>query len=378
MRRHRVRVLTVTGAGVAAVAIAGSLAMTASASPGVPRQGYPSYHVQQVLSGASMKHANSRTGKNEPLSQPAAIAQSGGTLYAAFDNGVGTRGQASASGNADSTIVQFTPGGSVTAQWDVAGQVSGLGASPDTGEIVATVNAAGHSSIYTIDGGAVTHYSYAKALPSNGGTAGLTFYKGQLVVTASAPGSTGKAAPRASYPAAYTVTLNQGTATATPYFYDESAAQVANGGPPNSRLGAALQLRLTDPVTAAVVPPQSPRWRGAFVLASEADRQLIYSTAPGSLWALRLPQPVADTAFATAWHGALFATNPSANAVDEIGWQLFWPGTEFLSVCSAHSAGSSCQHASLGRLNMMTGQIIPVETGGTAVQPARLVFVPMS
>jgi hypothetical protein len=376
MRRRGVRILTVTGIGVAAVATAGALAATAGASP---QPGYPGYSVQQVLSGANLRHANSHTGKNEALSQPAAITEAGGAVYAAFDNGVGTKGQASASGNADSTIVQFTPGGTVTWQGDVAGQVSGLAANPDTGEIVVTANSAGHAVIYTIDGGSVTRYTFSKALPSNGGVAGATFYKGQLVVTASAPGSTGHPAPQAAYPTAYVVTLNQGTATATPYFYDESPAQVANGGPAGSPLGRSVTLGLTDPVTAAVVPGQSFRWRGALVVTSEADQQLIYSPEPGSLWTLRLAHPVADTAFATSWRGALFATDPAANAVDEIGWQRFWPGTEFLSVvpCAAHNAAHNCQHGYLARLNMMTGELIPVQVGGSPIQPSRLVFLPM-
>jgi hypothetical protein len=395
MRRRGVRILTVTGVGVAVVATAGALAVSASASPSrtaapsraaTPRQGYPSYQVKQVLYGADLRHKNSHTGKNEALSQPAAITQSGGTAYAAFDNGVGTQGQASASGNLDSTIVQFAPGGSVSGQWDVAGQVAGLGANPDTGEIVATVNAAGHSSLYTIDGGSITHYTYSKALPSKGGTAGVAFYDNQLLVTASAPGTSGAAAPQASYPAVYSVTLNpgSGTATVSAYYYDESPASVANGGPPGSGLGKPVTLGLTDPVTATVVPSKSPRWRGAFVLNSEADRQLIYSTVPGSLWTLKLAQPLADTTFATAWRGELLATDPSANTVDEIGWDLFWPGTEFVSVvpCAAFhitkGVGPACRPAYLGRLSMLTGQIIPVELGGAALHPGRLVFVPSS
>lgn len=382
MRRRSVRVLTVTGVGVAAVATASTLALAASASPGKPlgqRTGYPSYGVTQVLSGANLRHPNSHTGKSEALSQPAAITQSGGTLYAAFSNGVGGQGQPSASRNADSTIVQFTTRGSVTGQWDVAGQVAGLAANPDTGEIVASANRAGHSRLYTIDGGSVARYTFSKPLASNGGIAGLTFYKGQLLVAASAPGSTGPRAPRASYPAMYSITLNQGTATATPYFYDESQAAVANGGPPNSRLGLGVRLSLTDPVAAAVVPSQSPRWRGALVLVSGADQQLVYSPAAGSLWTLHLASPIADTAFATAWRGMLFATDPSADAVDLIGYQRFWPGTEFVSVtpCAAHNVRNTCRPGYLARINMMTGDLIPIQLNAK-VRPGRLVFVPLS
>ena len=135
MRLRKTVTLTAAGVAVAvAAATAGLLASAASATPAKPEQN-PSYQVRDVLYGWDQKHANSHTGKSEELTDPAGLAQYDGTLYAAFTNGVGSAGQASASGNLDSTIVQFTPGGSVEAQWDVAGQAEGLAANPASGEI---------------------------------------------------------------------------------------------------------------------------------------------------------------------------------------------------------------------------------------------------
>ena len=84
----------------------------------------------------------------------------GGNLYVGFQNGVGSQGEVSASGNLDSTLVEFTPAGSVVKQWDVTGKIDGMGADPATGQVIATVNEDSKSSLYTVSGGTVTHYTY--------------------------------------------------------------------------------------------------------------------------------------------------------------------------------------------------------------------------
>jgi hypothetical protein len=258
MLTRRTKGLTVAGVTVAGLTAAGMFAASALASPAHPAQNYSSFAVKQVLSGANLRHVDTKTGKKEALSDPDDITQYGGNLYTAFQNGVGPQGQASSSGNLDSTIVEFTPGGSVVAQWDVAGKCDGLTANPSTGEIIATVNKDAHSSIYSIEpGGQVIHYAYNEALPHKGGTDAISFYRGTMLVSASAPGTTGAVAPRPGYPAVYSVTLNQSTRVATvkPYFYDESSAKVAN----NNGLGTNVKLGLTDPDSNEVVPSDVPR-----------------------------------------------------------------------------------------------------------------------
>jgi hypothetical protein len=369
-------------AGVAAVGLigAGTVAVSALAAPAGSShraQNFPTYAVNQVLSGANLRHTNSKTGKKEALSDPGAITQYGGSIYAAFQNGVGPQGQASASGNKNSTIVEFTPGGTVQAQWDVAGSAAGLAANPSTGEVVATVNADANSSIYSIEpGGQLIHYAYSKALPHKGGTSAVSFYRGAILVTASGPGTTGAAAPQASYPAVYQVTLDQTTriASVQPYFYDESAAKIANnpGG-----LGANVQLSLTDPGSSEVVPSANPRWPGDFVLSSQNNKEQIYSSVPGSLWVLKLSAPVADTAFPTSVHGALYVTDPATDTVDSAHNPVFWPATTFVAVTPCPS-GFACSNGYLGLLNLVTGQITAVTVTGGSLQPQGMVFVPAS
>ena len=107
-----------------------------------------------------------------------------------------------ASGNLDSTLVEFTPAGSVVKQWDVTGKIDGMGADPATGQVIATVNEDSKSSLYTVSGGTVTHYTYTpSSLPHLGGTDAVAVYKGKILISASAPGTAGKAP--ASAPAVY-------------------------------------------------------------------------------------------------------------------------------------------------------------------------------
>jgi hypothetical protein len=270
----------------------------------------------------------------------------------------------------------------VLAQWDVAGKVDGLTANPDTGEVIATVNEDAKSSLYDIGpGGGIVHYAYSKPLPHNGGTDAISFFKGQMMVSASAPGTSGgPAAPNAKYPAVYTVRLNPDTkvATATPYYGDEADGRTANQG----HVGSNVELALTDPDSSAIVPSFAPRFRGDYVLNSQGDQELIFSSNPGSLWVLKLPRAVDDVQWATSWGDSLYATDNGAGTVVRVDGRPFWPGTAFVSVtpCNANSAPATCPAppkypaSYLGLLNMSTGQIIQVEIHGT-LHPQGLVFV---
>ena len=89
-------------------------------------------------------------------------------------------------------------------QWDVTGKCDGLTADPALGRVIATVNEDAHSSVYLIDpaGGAV-HYRYSAPLASKGGTDAIEVDRGMILISASAPGTTGAAAPQSTYPAVY-------------------------------------------------------------------------------------------------------------------------------------------------------------------------------
>ena len=364
------------------------LAMTVSATPASAAGNWSTYFVRVILSGQSLHHWYTKAGSSkryrEALAQPDDISRIGPYLVTGFQNGVGPQGQASTDGNRDSTIVEFTARGTVVHQWDIRGKCDGLTANPATGLVVATVNEDANSSLYTIDpsSGHVVHYSYNRPLPHKGGTDAISFFNGTMLISASAPGTTGAAAPKPFYPAVYVVTLNQARHLAFFHalFFDESHATAANG----PHFGHPVKLGLTDPDSNEVVPGFEPRFAGDFMLTSQGDEQQIYVNAPGSkhqhLWVLNLSQSVDDTAWSTSWHGSFYATDNGADTVDVI-LGSFWPGTAFVAVtpCGANSAPATCPAPGfpnnyLGHLDMFTGHIFPVSLRGASLHPQGLIF----
>ena len=375
-------VVTVGLLGAAGCSSSSPSSSSSSSASASPSAGPPNtLTVKQIVLGTTLKHSFQPNGKgaaqNGSLSQPDDIATLGGNLYVGFQNGVGSQGEPSTSGNLDSTLVEFTPSGSVVRQWDVTGKIDGLGADSATGQVIATVDEDGNSSLYAVSKGKVTHYSYSpSALPHQGGTDAVSVYKGQILIMASAPGSN---AP-ASAPAVFVATLNAGTKTASlaPFFADNAPATGANG----SNAGKGVTLALTDPDSSAVVPSSSSAFAGDFVLNSQGDEELIFSAAGGkNLQVLKISNSVDDIAWATAATGSLFTTDSSANTVDALTG-TFTPGTVFTSVtpCNANSAPSTCPAPgfpanSLGTIDLTTGAIGQVTIIGP-VTPKGLVFVP--
>jgi hypothetical protein len=352
-----------------------------SASPSAP-SATPT--VKQIVFGTTLKHSFQPNGtgatQTEHLTQPDDIATLGGNLYVGFQNGVGSQGEASPSGNLDSTLVEFTPAGSVVKKWDVTGKIDGMGADPATGQVFATVNEDSKSSLYTVSHGTVTHYTYtASPLPHMGGTDAVAAYNGKILITASAPGTGGKAP--ASAAAVYVVTLNAAakTAAVAPFFADNATATGVNA--PNA--GTKVTLALTDPDSNEVVPSSSPKFAGDFMLNSQGDLELIFAGASGqNLQVLKISKPVDDSAWATSASGTLYVTDSGSDAVDAITAK-FKPGTVYTAVtpCNANSAPTVCPAPpkypvnSLGTINLTTGAVSNVAINGI-VAPKGMIFVP--
>ena len=388
--KRNVRSLAAAGAGalVVAGALAGPVAAQAATSRPAGVEVSPSLHVTQIASGKNLHHAFRPNGKGaahtEALTKADDITQLGGDVFVTFQNGVGPQGEASPDGNLDSTVVEFTLSGHEVAQWDLVGKCDGLTADPDTGEVVATVNEDLHSSLYTINAysGSVTHYSYNEPLPHNGGTDAISVYHGQLYISASAPGTTGAAAPNAKYPAVYVVSLDQGTRVAqvSPLYYDGAPAYQANG----SHAGKTVDLALTDPDSSEVVPWNAPRYASDFMLDAQGDQELIFDYFDGwhqHLTALHLPASVDDSAWATERHGALYVTDATNDTVDAVTGE-FTEGTMYSSVtpCGSNSAPATCPAPGfpanyLATVNMKTGALTPVKLTGPALITQAMIFV---
>jgi hypothetical protein len=381
----------------AATAVSASfLIVGATAAMAAPAHGHaPQFRVRQILNGAKLHHsyttAGGKTRKTEALSSPDDLTVLGHDIFTAFQNGVGPQGQPSTDGNTLSTVVEFTATGHVVRQWDIKGKCDGITADTARHELIATVNEDAHSSIYTITPSAaasaqVRHYSYNVPLPSKGGTDAISITDGQVLVSASAPGTTGKAAPQPSYPAVYVVTFDSSThvATVKPLFYDESKATVANLG---SDHGKVVKLALTDPDSNENVPDSASRFGGDFMLTSQGDKEQIFVQAgrrhghDPRLSVLRLSQSVDDTAWARSSHGVLYGADTSGDTIDTVTGK-FPAHSIYVAVtpCDANGSPATCPGPGfppnyLGSLNPWTGRITKVQHSGPAFEPQGMIFI---
>ena len=377
-------------AGTALSAGTASAASSASSASAAVTRSHPGYTARVILSGASLRHTFVRAGSTKrhsaPLTLPDDITAAGPYLFTAFQNGVGPQGETATDGNRDSTVVEFTRSGRPVRQWDIRGKCDGLTADPVSRQVIATVNEDAHSSVYTIDPWAapadqVRHYAYNKPLPSKGGTDAISVLHGLVLISASAPGTTGAAAPQPSYPAVYQVTFHPRRLIARirPVFYDEARATVANSG-----ASGQVRLALTDPDSNEVVPADAARFAGEFMLTSQGDKEQIFVRDPAvrrpALSVLRLSQSVDDTAWATSHNGRLYATDNGAGTVDVITGP-FRPGSVFTAVtpCDANGAPATCPGPGypanyLGALNPWTGHISRVALSGAVLEPQGMLF----
>src|SRR5215813_362933 len=377
------RTATWLGATVVAAGLLGTAGCSSSSSSPSTSASPKTFTIKQLILGETMKHSFQPNGtgamQTEHLVQPDDIAALGGHVYVGFQNNVGSQGEAAGSGNLDSTLVELTPTGSVVKQWDVKGKIDGMGADPATGRVILTVNEDSKSSLYVESGGTITHYTYTQSpLPHKGGTDAVSVYNGKILISASAPGTSGTAPKDAA--AVYVVTLNAAakTAAVTPFFAINATATAVNG----TNAGKTVTLALTDQDSNLVMPSSSPKFAGDFMLNSQGDLQLIFSGPSGqNLQVMKLSQPVDDSAVATSASGTLYATDSSADSVVAITGP-FKPGTVYTAIapCNSNSAPATCPNPpswppnSLGAINLTTGAVKVAYHG--PITPKGMVFVP--
>ncbi len=309
------------------------------------------------------------------LSGPDDLTHLGGDVFVAFQNGVGSKGEASPTGNRASTIVEFSTSRKVIKQWDVTGKVDGMGAVPAMNAVFASVNEDGNSSLYELRAGTVTHDRYSPAkLPSGGGTDAITALGKLVLISASAPSTT-------HGPAVYNLASRRSghVAKLTPLFADDANATILNAGKLN---GKKRRLALTDPDSSALVPASVSGVGGDFVLNSQGDQQLIFVSHPGtkaqSLSVLNLSHSVDDLVWATSARGTILTTDASANAIVAITGR-FSPGTTYTATtpCNANSASATCTAPNyFGTINSESGAVTAKAVGGIAFQPKGMVYLP--
>lgn len=293
----------------------------------------------------------------------------GGHVFVAWQNGVGTKGEPSTTGTTAGTVVEYTAAGRALRHWNLKGKIDGLGADPATRTVIATVNEDGNSSIYTIRPAkfglsVVRHYRYSPApdagstggVSTGGGTDAVAVAGGVIYVTASAPKA-------ANGTAAFRVRLDPHTGIAhlSPTFADNASAV-------DGVTGAKVKLALTDPDSNAFVPFTSSRFKGDFVLAAQADQQLVFAHARGigrpSLTRLPLTHGgtaagVDDVRWAARSGGTLYLVDSGANTVYAVSGP-FAAGEAFASL---DTVGTTARTTEVDTINLHTGALSPFITG---------------
>lgn len=357
--------------GAVAVAVAGVSAstgagMAAASSSGRARSARVAVASERVFA----------SGHALGLTSPDDLAQLGGHIFVNYQNAVGPKGQPQ-DGQTDSAVVEYAATGRIMNKWLLPGHCDGLTAYAAKGEVLATVNEDGNSSLFAIrpsaqlDGQLVQYRYQPTKLPHGGGTDAISIMNGKILISASAPSP----APR-RVPAVYVASLKDNVATMRPLFSDEATATTANVG---SGAGSRVRLALTDPDSNEVVPAMSPRFAGDFVLDSQGDEEQIYVAHPGTaaqhLSVLHLSQSINDSAWLSQRKGTLYLSDGKADRVVAMAVHAP-PGTVFVAVTpgDANNAPAHPAPNSLGTLDLSSGVITPV--AGVNVQAGALLFAP--
>jgi hypothetical protein len=230
-------------------------------------------------------------------------------------------------GGGNSTLLEYTPAGTVVNTWSITDKIDGMGADPLNHRVIVTLNEDANSHLATItpsaaSGQQVTYYTYSPdprgastptALRSGGGTDQVSVDSvGHILITASHAGTkTGTAVFKVvlTPPSSPTGT---GTATLSPTFLDDATA--ANG---NTASGT-VNLALGDVDSGAIVPQSSPRYGGSYVIADQTALEIVFASNifnGTGLTVLKTQFGLDDLLWATSNAGTLYVVDKGPTSV---------------------------------------------------------------
>jgi len=246
-------------------ALASSLALASTPASAVGPTTPPGFTITPFAAGSGA------------LNNPDDIVRLDGDIYVAYQNGVGSMGEAAPDGVTTSTIIEYSDAGTKLNQWQPTGRVDGMGADPLNHVVYVTVNEDGNSSFYLLNPYAapasqLTHMTYNDPTGAiSGGTDDVKVDPfGNVYISAS-----NSAAPDSNAVLSAVVNSPASEVTVSKTFADNTAG-VANGNDP----GTTTTLALTDPDSSELVPAASSRFANDFLLVSQADGKLIFATLP--------------------------------------------------------------------------------------------------
>ncbi|HLN00612.1 MAG TPA: hypothetical protein VK335_15095 [Bryobacteraceae bacterium] len=308
------------------------------------------------LRASSITPAVFATGAPISSTSPDSVVFGDGSLWVAYQNGADSAG---ASGS--STVVRYSPAGSVLHTWTIAGNVDGLRIAPN-GQVWALQNNDGNSALTVINPAtnATTAFTYGSTYTANGnslsrGFDDVEFLNGHVFLSE-------------TNPAAGTdpVILELTTPLTSPLQVAGILDSTFVGT--NLATGKQASTTITDSDSLILDP------NGDLVLTGEADQEIVFVHNPGavnqseSFVALlgTSGQTISgfpdDTVFPTTANGTFYLTDTGANTVYALSAKGLVPGSVFVDVGNE-----------FGELNTSTGIVTPLFTG---VSPHGVIFVP--
>ena len=291
-----------------------------------------SFNVQTFATGAAVGGTS-----------PDSVSFGDGSVWISYQNGADSGG---ASGS--STVVRYTPSGTILNQWSIAGNVDGLRIDP-TGLVWALQNNDANAALTVINPltNAATAYSYGSSYSNSAGRGfdDAVFQHGQVFLSETNPVSGTDA-----------VLLKLTTGLTSPLQVSGLLNSTFTGK--NLATGANASVTITDPDSLILMPS------GDLALTGEADQTIVFIHNPGaanqsaSFIGLKGPngQPVSgnpdDTIFPTATQGFFYIADTGANTVYRISATGIAAGSVFIDVGDE-----------FGSLDTTTGIVTPIFTG---------------
>ncbi|MBV8903781.1 MAG: hypothetical protein JOZ22_09100 [Acidobacteriia bacterium] len=291
-----------------------------------------SFNVQTFATGAAVGGTS-----------PDSVLFGDGSIWISYQNGAASTG-----GSGASTIVRYTPSGTVLNTWSIAGNVDGLRVDP-TGLIWALQNNDANAALTVINPltNATTAYSYGSSYSNSAGRGfdDAAFEHGQVFLSETNPVS-----------GTDPILLKLSTGLTSPLQVSGLLNSTSTGK--NLATGANTSVSITDPDSLILMPS------GDLALTGEADHTIVFIHNPGaanqseSFIALKGPngQPISgnpdDTMFPTATQGFFYIADTGGNTVYRISATGLPAGSVFIDVGDE-----------FGSLDTSTGIVTPIFTG---------------
>jgi hypothetical protein len=233
----------------------------------------------------------------------------------------------SVGGGGNSTLIEYTTAGTVVNTWSIAEKIDGMAADPLNHRVIVSLNEDASTRLATItpsaaSGQQVTQYTYTPdprsastpvALRTGGGTDQVSVDgTGHILITASHAGTaTGTAVFKVvlTPPSSPTGT---GTATLSPTFLDDATAANGNTG------SGTVKLALGDVDSGAIVPQDSPRFGGSYVITDQTALELVFASNifnGTGVTALKTQFGLDDLLWATSNGGTLYVVDKGPTSV---------------------------------------------------------------